>query len=252
MLGCPGPGGGGPPPPPPSPEIPVSASDRLPAASLAFLRDLAAHNDKRWYEANRERCEEDLWVPCRALVREIVAGLAKPFPQVTGSDKGVGGSLTRLHRDTRFGKDKSPFHSHVGMHFWHRAGKKMEVPGFFLRIDPDEVLVATGMHGPEPGDLAKIRRAIDGDPKGWEKASRNPKFLKAWGGLEGEALKRVPAPFAADHRNGEDLKRKDFTAFARWKASEATKPGFAGRVVGQWEASEPLMGFLCGTLGMEW
>lgn len=128
----------------------MSASDRLPAASLAFLRDLAAHNDRRWYEANRDRCEEDLWVPCRALVREILAGLAKPFPRVTGSDRGVGGSLTRLHRD------------------------------------------------------------------------------------------------------GEDLKRKDFTAFARRKATEATKPGFAGRVVGQWEASEPLMGFLCGTLGLEW
>lgn len=230
----------------------MDTADRLPAASLAFLRDLAAHNDRKWFEANRDRCEEDLWVPCRALVRGILAEIAGPFPRITGSDKGVGGSLTRLHRDTRFGKDKRPFHSHVGMHFWHTSGKKMEVPGFFLRVDPDEVLVATGMHGPEPGDLDRIRRAIDGDPKGWDRAARGPGFVKAWGGLEGESLKRVPAPWAADHRHGEDLRRKDFTGFARWKAAEATKAGFAGRLAAQWKASDPLMGFLCGALGLPW
>jgi len=230
----------------------MDAADRLPAASLAFLRDLAAHNDRKWFDANRARCESDLIEPTRALVRGITASLAKPFPRIVGSDAKVGGSMTRLNRDTRFGKDKRPYHSHIGMHFWHSKGRKMEVPGFFLRIDPDEVLVATGMHGPEPPELTKIRRAIDGDPAGWEKSSRNPAFLKAWGGLEGETLKRVPAPWPADHRHGDDLRRKDFTAFARWKAADATKPGFASRVADQWRASDPLMGFLCGAIGLPW
>jgi uncharacterized protein (TIGR02453 family) len=230
----------------------METADRLPPSALAFLRDLAAHNDRKWFDANRARCEADLVEPTRALVRGLAAALAGPFPRVVGSDAKAGGSMTRLHRDTRFGKDRRPFHSHVGLHFWHGKGRKMEVPGFFLRFDPDGVLVATGMHGPEPPDLARIRKAIDAGPARWEKASRNPAFLRAWGGLEGESLKRVPAPWPADHRHADDLRRKDFTAFARWKAAEATKPGFAGRVVAQWEASDPLMGFLCGALGLPW
>jgi uncharacterized protein (TIGR02453 family) len=230
----------------------VTPTDRLPAASLAFLEDLAAHNDRAWFDANRGRCETDLVLPARALVRDVLARLARPFPKVTGSDAKSGGSLTRLHRDTRFGKDPRPFHSHLGMHFWHAKGRKMEVPGFFVRVAPDEVLVATGMHAPEPPDLARIRKAIDEDPKGWERASRAAAFRKAWGGLEGESLKRVPAPFPADHRDASDLRRKDFTAFARWKPAEATRAGFSARLVSQWESSEPLMAFLCRALRLPW
>ena len=226
----------------------MDTADRLPAASLAFLRDLAAHNDRKWFDANRGRCEEDLVEPARALVRGLTAGLAKPFPRIVGSDAKAGGSLTHLNRDTRFGKDKRPYHGHIGMHFWHGKGRKMEVPGFFLRVDPDEVLVATGMHGPLPPDLAKIRRSIDADPGRWDRVSRNPAFLKARGGLEGESLMRVPAPWPADHRHADDLRRKDFTAFARWRAADATKPGFADRLGDQWKASDPLMEFLCGAL----
>jgi uncharacterized protein (TIGR02453 family) len=230
----------------------MSEAVKLPAASLAFLRDLGAHNERAWFDANRARCDEELVEPVRALARGILAALAEPFPRLTGSDAKAGGSLTRLHRDTRFGKDKRPFHTHVGLHFWHEKGKKMGVPGFFLRIDADEVLLATGMHAPEPPQLVRIRKAIDADPSRWEKAVRAPAFRKAWGGLEGESLKRVPAPWTAEHPCAEDLRRKDFTAFARWKAPAATKAGFAGRAVAQWTSSDALMAFLCNALKLPW
>lgn len=225
-------------------------ADRLPKESLGFLADLADHNDKRWYDANRERCDRELVEPCRALVRRITAEIGGVFPEITGSDARSGGSLTRLHRDVRFSKDKRPFNAHVGMHFWHRSGKKMEVPGFFLRVAPDEVLLGTGLHGPEPGPLEKIRRDLDRDRRGWEKASRDPAFVRLWGGLEGESLKRVPAPWPADHPFAEDLRRKDFTAFVRWKGAEAAKPSFAAKAVEHWRASGPLMGFLCRATGL--
>ena len=227
-------------------------ADHLPEEALAFLKDLAAHNDKRWFDASRARCEGELVEPARALVRRLAADLAEVFPEIAGSDAKVGGSLTRLHRDVRFSRDKSPFHTHLGMHFWHRAGRKMEVPGFFLRVAADEVLLATGLHGPGPDPLEKVRRALDADRKGWEKASRAPDFVRLWGGLEGESLKRVPAPWPADHPFAEDLRRKDFTAFARLKGSEAAKPGFAGRAVEHWRASGPLMAFLCRATGLPW
>ncbi len=222
----------------------------VPKEFLEFLRDLASHNDKAWFEKNKKRYERDVNSPARVLVRQLTQDLAAEFPHITGSDAKAGGSLTRIFRDTRFGKDKSPYHTHVGMHFWHTQGRKMETPGFFLRIDGDEVLIATGQHQPEPDLLGRIRAAIDADPRRWEKASRDKAFLKHWGGLEGEALKRVPAPYAADHPFAEDLKRKDFTAFARVPAAEATKPGFAAATTARWSASRPLMKFLCDAAGL--
>lgn len=228
----------------------MTSATSVPKEFLVFLRDLGAHNDKAWFAAQKARCDRDVVEPARALVRHLSAELGDAFPHITGSDGKVGGSLTRLHRDTRFGKDKSPYHTHVGMHFWHASAKKMEAPGFFLRIDAKEVLVATGMHQPEPEPLGRIRAAIDGDRKGWERASRNPAFVKSWGGLEGESLKRVPAPWPADHPFADDLRRKDFTAFARLPSADALKPGFAAGLVARWEASRPLMKFLCGAVGL--
>ena len=174
------------------------------------------------------------------------------FPRLTGSDAKSGGSLTRIFRDTRFGKDKSPYHTHVGMHFWHEAGEKMVTPGLFLRIDTKEVLLGTGQHQPEPEALAAIRGAIAGDPKAWAKAARDRAFLADWRGLEGESNKRVPAPWPADHPEAEDLKRKDFTAFVRMPAAAATKKGFAGVAVARWRTSGPLLAFLCRTAGLKW
>lgn len=228
----------------------MPADTCVPPEFLAFLRDLAAHNDKAWFEKNRARYDRDVVEPARALVRRLTADLGAAFPHITGSDAKAGGSLTRIFRDTRFGKDKSPYHTHVGMHFWHVKGQKMATPGFFLRIDANEVLVATGQHQPEPDLLAAIRKAIDTDRKGWERASRDKAFVKAWGGLDGESLKRVPAPWPADHPFADDLRRKDFTAFAKLPSADATKPGFAAAVTKRWEASRPLMEFLCGAAGL--
>ena len=219
----------------------------LPKAFITFLRELRSHNDKAWFEAHRDALERDVLEPGRALIRHLTAGLQRDFPYIVGSDAAVGGSMTRLHRDTRFGKDKSPYHSHIGLHFWHRDGKKMEVPGFFLRIAPDEVLIGTGLHQPEPALLHRLRTAIDADSAAWRKASRNAAFMKQWGGLAGESLQRVPAPWPADHRDAADLRRKEFVAFIRLPGRAAVSPGFASQVLAHWRASKPLMEFLVRT-----
>ncbi len=229
---------------------PMTTATCVPKEFLEFLRDLGAHNDKAWFEKNKARYERDVVELARALVRRLTADLGAAFPHITGSDAKAGGSLTRIFRDTRFGKDKSPYHTHVGMHFWHDQGRKMETPGFFLRIDANDVLLATGQHQPEPELLGRIRTAIDRDPKRWEKSSRDEAFLKDWGGLDGESLKRVPAPYAPDHAFADDLKRKDFTAFARVPAVEATRPGFAAAATARWKSSRPLMQFLCDAAGL--
>jgi hypothetical protein len=73
---------------------------------------------------------------------------------------------------------------------------RIEVPGSFLRIDPKEVLLATGMHRPEL--VEEIRRAIDADPKAWETASRAAGFVErgaASGPLMKFLCKAVGLPF---------------------------------------------------------
>jgi len=227
-----------------------ATADRLPGATLTFLADLAEHNDKAWFDANRDRFEREVREPVRAFVRGMGGRLAALSPHLVADDRKAGGSMTRLHRDVRFSKDKSPYHTHVGTHFRHGAGKKRELPGFFLRIAPDGLLAATGFYRPEPPRLAAIRDRIRDRPEEWWGAVRDEAFAHAWGELGGERLKRPPRGYDPDHPAVEDLKRKDFVAFADLPAAACTKPGFADDLAERWSASLPLMRFLCDAVGV--
>ena len=51
-----------------------------------------------------------------------------------------GGSLFRIYRDTRFSRDKTPYKTNAGAHFRHAAGKDAHAPGFYLHLEPGDVL----------------------------------------------------------------------------------------------------------------
>lgn len=224
--------------------------DHLPKATLEFLRELSENNSKAWFEARRKRYQDDVVEPVRSFVRAIGARLPGLSSHLAADDRKSGGSMTRIHRDVRFSKDKSPYNAHVGLHFWHRAGDKGRVPGFFLRIAPSGVLVATGLHMPDGPQLDRVRRRIAEKSSAWRKAVDDPAFVRAWGRLEGERLKRPPQGFDPSHPAVEDLKLKDFAAFAELPATDAARTGFADRLAERWQASAPLMRFLCAALDL--
>src|SRR2546426_5070919 len=87
-------------------------------ASLAFLRGLARHNNKPWFEAQRESYEHDVRDPMRVLIEEMDVRLARFAPEITGDPKR---SMFRIHRDIRFSKDKSPYKTHAACWFRHNA-----------------------------------------------------------------------------------------------------------------------------------
>jgi len=55
-------------------------------------------------------------------------------------------SLYRLHRDTRFSADKSPFKTQVGAVFPHRALPRHQGAGLYLEIGPAGTMIAGGIY----------------------------------------------------------------------------------------------------------
>jgi uncharacterized protein (DUF2461 family) len=47
--------------------------------------------------------------------------------------------MFRIHRDTRFSRDKRPYKENVGCQFRHTAGKNAHAPGFYVHLAPAEV-----------------------------------------------------------------------------------------------------------------
>jgi len=216
-------------------------------AMFAFLEELAACNNRPWFEENRRRYERDVLEPALAFIRSFRLPLKRISPFFVASDRRLGGSLMRVYRDTRFSRDKTPYKTNVGIQFRHEFGRDVHAPGFYVHIEPGECFLAVGAWRPDPASLGKIRRAITERPDRWRRAVRARKFTGHFQ-LEGGSLKRPPRGFPADHPLVEDLKRTDVvgvSALAESDVLDAAVLDVAARV---FAASRPLMRFLCEAL----
>ena len=80
---------------------------------FTFLKDLKRHNDRAWFAENKQRYVEVVQEPALEFVRAFDPFLAKISPQFVADGRSVGSSLSRIYRDVRFTKDKSPYKTHV-------------------------------------------------------------------------------------------------------------------------------------------
>jgi uncharacterized protein (TIGR02453 family) len=216
-----------------------------------FLRELAKHNDKGWFAANKSRYERDVKGPLLEFIGDFDPLLGAVSKHYVADPRPVGGSMFRIHRDVRFGKDKSPYKTHAAAQFRHLAGKDVHAPGFYLHLEPGEVFYAVGLWRPDSTALRAIREAIVANPAGWQKAAYGKSFRALWS-PDGESLQRPPAGFDPGHRFIEDLKRKDFVAVATSSEKAACGPDFLKQFATACRAAAPFMAFLTRAVGLAW
>lgn len=78
-------------------------------ASFKFLRALARHNDKTWFNDHRHQYEAHVRQPFLQLITDLQPDLAQVSEHYRADPKTQGGSLFRIYRDARFSNDKSPY-----------------------------------------------------------------------------------------------------------------------------------------------
>lgn len=218
-------------------------------ALFRFLRALAENNRRDWFQEHRGEYEDCVRGPALEFVAACSAPLRRLSPHLVADPRPVGGSLVRIHRDIRFSADKSPYKSAVGMRFFHEQRREVTTPGYYLHLAPGETFAALGLWQPDTATARRVREAIVADPEGWKRATRGKAFTGAWH-LEGASLKRPPAGFERDHPLVEDLKRKDFTAYAKLRAKDVTARDFDKQFVALCRKGVPMVRFLCGAVGV--
>lgn len=225
------------------------AEARITPATFRFLRELAAHNDREWFQANKARYLEEVRDPLLRFVADFAPRLAKLTKNLVADPRPVGGSLFRIHRDTRFSKDKSPYKTHAGLTFRHVDGRDVHGPIYYLHVQPGRVFMAGGMWHPESDSLRKIRDAIVAHPARWKRvrASRGV-------GLDDghERLTRPPRGYDPEHPLIEDLKRKSFTSSTSFTQKQACGSDFVEHFARECRRKTPLMEFLTNAVGLPW
>src|SRR3954469_13625712 len=219
---------------------------------FAFLRDLRDHNDRDWFAANKARYESAVLEPSLAFVEDMGYRLQEISPPRRADARRNGGSVFRIHRDTRFSKDKTPYKTNAGVHFRHARAKDVPAPGYYLHLQPGRVFAGCGIWHPDTKTANRIRDAIAARRGSWGAAPRPPPFPGALeiGGRE-KALKRVPSSFDKEHEFADDLRLRGFVGYATMSEEAALAPDFLDRYTAICEAGAPLMRFLCDALAVE-
>ncbi|KIG15575.1 DNA topoisomerase I [Enhygromyxa salina] len=211
---------------------------------VQFLGDLSIDNNREWFQANKQRYEQQVREPALAFIRAVEPKLRKLSKHFVASDKKVGGSLMRIHRDVRFSADKTPYKTNLGIQFRHEVGKDVHAPGFYVHVDTEGVFLAAGTWHPDSESLGLIRQRIAAQGPAWKRARDNPKFVAHWE-LGGESLTRPPRGFAKDHPLIDDLRRKDHIAVCKLSLDQILGPKAVDLVVARFALTQPYVSFLC-------
>lgn len=236
----------------------MSQPSPFPPAFFDFFRDLSENNEKAWFEANRDRYEEDVLGPSKTFVLAFRPHLKDISPHFQAEPRVRGGSLFRIHNNLRFNPDRPPYKDHAGIQFRHTAGGDVHTPGFYLHLTPDPAagpdvedrhgcFVGMGIWRPDRDALQAIREAIVEDPDAWLAATRNNAFARHLE-LGGDSLKLGPKGFDRDHPLIDDVKRKDFIAATRLTEDEVLSDGFVETFAERCREGSSLVRWLCGAL----
>jgi uncharacterized protein (TIGR02453 family) len=162
----------------------------FPREATDFFKDLAANNNRDWFQTHKDIYER----ACREPMRDLAAELGPHF----GKSK-----ISRINRDVRFSNDKSPYKTHIA------AG----VGGHYIALSAESVYVGAGMYKPDPPALQRFRAAIDRDTSGRELARFVASMRRKGYHVDThEMVTSAPRGYSADHPRIDLLRMKDIFA----------------------------------------
>ena len=181
--------------------------------ALGLLGALPFGN-REWYAENKPEVTAKLIDPARTLVVDLGARLQSELSPGIEAQPKINGSISPLNEDLRFSPDKPPYRDYLMVNFWDGAPKKF-APTVRVRIHPEGIGFGGGAAF-DKGGLERWREAVADDRAGAAlEAALAPLRALPGADIAGEALKRVPAPYPAEHARAALLRHKMIQA--RWQ-----------------------------------
>ena len=214
----------------------------LPKQYVAFFKELAANNDRDWFNANKARFETHVKEPFEAVTADVIALMQKLDPELTLDVKDA---VFRIYRDTRFSKDKTPYKLHMSAVVSRGGRRDHSHPGIYYQIGVDGLAIAGGRWEPDKDDLMKIRKAIARDPKGFRKIIDSKKFKETFNGLGGEQNKVIPKEFRAAGELVPEIYNKSFHYWRQYPAQkDVLRPDLGKFIVDHYKIGRAFNDFL--------
>lgn len=133
----------------------------FPEETIQFFLDLRFHNNATFFHEQHDRYVETVQAPFYAFINELAPTMRDIDPQMEVRPHKC---LSRIHRDTRFSKDKSPYRDHLWLAFRRQAEPKDGSVNFFFELGPQNIGWGMGTWGENKPLNERFRREIAADP----------------------------------------------------------------------------------------
>jgi len=212
--------------------------------TLKFLKDLKLNNSKKWLDDNKksyENTKNDILT----LTSELIVSISDLDKTISNAYLDPKKCITRLNRDLRFAKDKTPYKTDYYI-VLNKNGKNSASAFYYLHIEPDNCFVGGGVYNPQPDQLKKIRQEIDYAFDEWSAIINDKIFKKTFpSGINNSGvLTRMPKEFDEASQASEFLRMKGFYTMEKLSDEEIVSKDTFDKINSYLKTTKPLVDFL--------
>jgi len=212
--------------------------------SLNFLTELKNNNSREWFEQNQilyQAYKDDII----EFTEKLLTELSKVDLSISNANLIPKKCLTRVNRDLRFSKDKTPYKNYVLIVF-NKNAPQPNTAGYFIHIEPGNCMVGGGVWQTSPEYLKKIRQEISYSFDEINGIISSSKFQKIFpSGIQGQSkLKKFTDTSEKREEVIELLKMKGFCTKEIISDKVLTGKDAIKTIINYFETTKPLIDYI--------
>ncbi len=206
---------------------------------MKFLAELEQHNERPWFQANRDRYDA-VRKPWEEDIARLIDAVAAFDDNVRGQD--VKSAVYRIYRDVRFSHDKSPYKNYFSA-VLGRGGRKTVMSSYYVHFQPGHTMIGGGIWWPQKPILDQLRSLIDAEADEWVKIVESPSITQFYQ-WDCNTLKKMPKPYQAGNPMARYLKMKEYILLAQPGPDYWDCDDWVERVAADLQRLKPMHDFL--------
>ncbi len=131
--------------------------------TIRFFIDLKFHNNTSWFHENHDRYSEEVQQVFYEMIEDLAPDMLKIDPEMEIRPYKC---LSRIHRDTRFTRDKSPYRDHLWFLFRHAGEPREKSLFYYFELGPDRLGWGMGFWDENREALDLFRKRMQANPDG--------------------------------------------------------------------------------------
>lgn len=215
-------------------------------ATVEYFLNLRFHNYHSFFQETKETYYQDVRQPFYDLIEELAPVMLEIDPEIEVRPHKC---LARLHRDTRFSKDKSPYRDHLWFLFRKSGEPREGSVMYWFEFGPDRLEWGLGFWGENKEAMELLRRRMAAQPRRFMDLIDDCRMHENKLRLGGYSYKRLAVPENIPPALADWYVKKDLYIFReappyRW----AFEPKLAERIAKDFKLLAPMYRTLRGAL----